>query len=154
MNNWLSNLRYRFANFMVGRYGSDSLSRFMSGSVIVLLILSLFTRLRLFNTLALVLLVLIYLRMFSKNTGARAKENAKYLAIRNGISRSFRDPKNIFSKSSFDRIKEKWSRSIAERRAYHIYRCPACGQKIRIPRGKGHIMVTCPKCGREFAKNS
>ena len=154
MNQWLNRLRYRFANFMYGRYGSDALSRFMSAAVLVFLILSWITRLRLLNTVALVLLVLIYMRMFSKNIQARYKENQKFLAVKNRIARAFGDPKNTFSKSGFDRIREKWSRSVAEHKAYHIYRCPACGQKIRIPRGKGHIMVTCPKCRREFAKNS
>lgn len=28
--------------------------------------------------------------------------------------------------------------------------CPECGQSLRVPRGKGTIRVTCPKCKKSF----
>lgn len=33
---------------------------------------------------------------------------------------------------------------------YCIFVCPSCGQKIRIPKGHGKIMIHCRKCGKEF----
>lgn len=42
-------------------------------------------------------------------------------------------------------------RSDAEHR---IFRCPQCDQRVRVPRGRGKIAITCPKCGHEFIKRS
>ena len=37
---------------------------------------------------------------------------------------------------------------------YLYYRCPKCGQQLRVPRGRGKISITCPKCGNQFIKKS
>ena len=34
------------------------------------------------------------------------------------------------------------------------YRCPHCHQQLRVPRGRGKIEITCPKCHTEFVKKS
>ena len=38
------------------------------------------------------------------------------------------------------------------RRLYHYYRCPQCRQKLRVPRGRGRIQISCPRCGTQFIK--
>ena len=67
-----------------------------------------------------------------------ARENRKYLEITSKIRRRFTRDKNI----------------VKQLKDYHIYSCPGCGQKIRIPRGKGRIEISCPKCHTKFVKNS
>ena len=143
------NLRYRFALFMQGRYGTDQLSRFLSVLVIVLLIaewvLKHFLAVpgvlhlpAIIGYIYVILLFIIYFRTFSRNIPRRYAENQKYLALRDKFLSFFGGKRP----------------SAAQRIEYHIYKCPQCRQKIRIPRGKGRIMVRCPKCGTEFKKQS
>lgn len=123
---------------MNGRYGADELSRFMLGTCLVCMLLNIFTGISLGYILALALLGLCYYRMLSRNYTQRSAENQKYLEL----TWKFRE--------KFNRTK----RRVAQSKDYHIYKCPSCGQKIRIPRGKGRICITCPKCRHEFKKKS
>ena len=124
--------------FMAGRYGADQLSRFLLGVVVVCLVVNLFTRWQALYLASLVVLGVCYFRMFSKNYAKRSAENQRYLEATGNVRGWFTKRRN----------------RIAQSKDYHIYKCPSCGQKIRIPRGKGRICITCPKCGREFEKKS
>ena len=130
-------LRDRFARFMYGRYGTDRLNQFLSVAVIVCLILS-FLFGQIFYYIGLALLIWELFRTFSKNTSRRYAENEKYLQMESTVRDKFGSLRNSGSQS----------------KDYHIYKCPGCGQKIRVPRGKGKIVITCRKCGKEFTKRS
>lgn len=134
----MNNLKDKFRRFMVGRYGTDELNRFILTAVLVTVVLNLFFRSGLLIWIELVCLILTYLRMFSKNTGARFKENQKYLNLR------FRTEEKL------KRLKPR----LEEARRYKIFKCPDCGQKLRIPRGHGKISIHCRKCGRDFMGKS
>lgn len=134
----MNNLKDKFRRFMVGRYGTDELNRFILAAVFVTVVLNLFFRSGLLIWIELVCLILTYLRMFSKNTGARFKENQKYLNLR------FRTEEKL------KRLKPR----LEEARRYKIFKCPDCGQKLRIPRGHGKISIHCRKCGRDFMGKS
>lgn len=131
-------LMYRFSKFMQGRYGVDSLSRFLSAILLIIIVLGLFVRIPFSGLITLALLVVLYWRMFSRNIPKRYAENQKFLEYRD----------KIFGRFS------NFSSNMSQFKDYHIYKCPQCNQKIRIPRGKGHIMVRCPRCGYEFHKKS
>ena len=133
----MNGLKDKLVRFMYGRYGTDRLNRFVMFLSVVFLLLSLFT-IQLFYTLALVGIVLVYFRMLSKNIARRAAENRVYLGIEAKVKAFFR---------------KKWA-AIKQMNTHHIYKCPSCRQKIRIPRGRGKIEISCPKCRHTFIKRS
>lgn len=131
-------MKEKFYRFMQGRYGTDEFSKFLVGVGMAMIILNILTKSSIFNLLFWVCLIYSYFRMFSKNYSARYAENQKFLGLKN-------------------QLKYKWEnqkRMREQKKIYHIYSCPYCKQKIRIPKGKGTIIVTCPKCKQEFGKRS
>ena len=131
-------MRRKLEQFMRGRYGMDQFGRALFAATMICLIVSMIFGGRIWYTLGLVLIVYSYFRMFSRNYAGRYTETQKYLQLTAGVRRKF----------------AKFKRGQAQRKTHHIYRCPDCKQKIRVPRGKGRIAITCPKCRREFIKNS
>ncbi len=153
--------RYKFIQFMQGRYGADKFGQFLSGVILVLIVLEMFLRMPVLWWISLLLLVYMYFRMFSRNIAKRYQENQKYLAITSKLRSSGfgRSVGAFFEKlgEHIRRLSYKAASAGEQRKrnaGFHIYKCPQCGQKIRIPKGKGKIMVRCPKCGKEFKKRS
>lgn len=135
-------MKEKIGRFMAGRYGNDKLNQVMMAVFLGCAVLNLFIRnayiSTVLNSWECLLILLVYIRMFSRNISKRYAENQKYLALENRLRRFFRQKKYL----------------MQQRKEYHIYKCPGCKQKIRIPRGKGKIRIRCPKCGEEFIKNS
>ena len=131
-------MKERMQRFMAGRYGNDQLNQFIFIVAIISMVLEIITRQSLFYTLTLVLLILAYVRVFSRNINKRYEENMKFLQKKDAILNKFR--------------KQKYY--AAQRRNFHIYTCPQCKQKIRIPKGKGKVEITCPKCGAKIEAKS
>ena len=131
-------MREKFQRFMMGRYGSDAFSKFLLTVVLILWVLDLFIDSRILSSWAILLIIYTYFRMFSRNTTKRYQENLKYLQIKNKVLARFNSEKS----------------QLKQRKTHHIYKCPTCKQKIRIPRGKGKIEIRCPKCYTTFIKNS
>ena len=131
-------MRDKFMRFMQGRYGMDQFGRFIAAVALFCALLSMFLRHNLFYWIALALIAYSYFRMFSRNVRKRYDENVRFLNKTAKIRGFFKSQKNL----------------MAQRKDYHIYTCPGCKQKIRIPRGKGKIEIRCPKCGTTFIKKS
>ena len=131
-------MREKFRQFMIGRYGTDGLNQFLSMSSIVMLLVSLLTRVSLFAWLGAALLILCYCRSLSRNISKRTEENYRFYSLKDRFSNKFRS------------LKEQW----ANRKLHHYYRCPQCRQKLRVPRGRGRIQISCPRCGTQFIKKS
>ena len=45
-----------------------------------------------------------------------------------------------------------FSKNFSKR--YNDFKCPNCKQELRVPRGRGEITVTCPKCKQSFDRKS
>ena len=137
-------MRDKFNKFMQGRYGVDDLSRFTMGVALVLIILAMFANIfsrtvgSTLDILGVAAIVYAYIRIFSRNIQQRYAENQKYLQMTSKFRLRFNKEKNL----------------MKQRKTHHIYSCPGCGQKVRIPRGKGKIEIECPKCHTKFVKRS
>lgn len=131
-------MKEKFLRFMYGRNGMDAYNRFLFITAIILYLLSGATGSGLLYWISVAILLYSYYRIFSKNLYKRAEENRTYL----------NKTANIRYKA-----RNKWAQ-LKQMRTHHIYKCPTCKQKIRIPRGKGRIEIRCPRCKSTFIKNS
>ena len=123
---------------MYGRYGTDTLNNTMLVLCIVLMILSRLFRQGWLNILSIAVLVICYLRLFSRNINARYQENQKFLTAVQAVRKWFGGVKQRFR----------------DRKTHRYYVCPNCGMTLRVPRGKGKINITCPKCRAQFIKKT
>ena len=129
--NWIAKLMY-------GRYGTDQLGFFMLISLFVLNLLWAATDWNIFYWISTVFCVICIWSIFSKNINRRYEENQKFLQITAPVRWWF---------------SEKFS-ACRDLKTHCHFRCPSCKQKIRVPRGKGKIQITCPKCRHEFVKKT
>lgn len=75
-------MREKFIRFMNGRNGMDELARAESWVVMILLLVSIFTRSAILDILAIGLMIHMYFRVFSRNINKRYAENQKFLNAR------------------------------------------------------------------------
>ena len=128
--NLIAQLSAGLRRFMAGRYGSDKLNTAILMAALVLVLVYTFVP---FGVVKLVLWIISYVlmiwaifRMLSRNTYRRYQENRRFLQFVDGI----RD------------------------REHRYYNCPTCRQRVRVPRGKGKIAISCPKCREKFIRKT
>ena len=100
-------------------------------------LLSSLPRLSILSWVALGCLAFATFRLFSKNLTKRRAENAKFLELVRPIARKY----NV-------------SKSRRQDREHCYFKCPNCGQQLRVPKGKGKISITCRSCGVSFEKKT
>ena len=126
-----------FRKLMYGRYGSDHLSFFLLILYVALILLSALPHMNWLSWVALAVLLWDLFRMFSRRIDRRRAENARFLALAGPMIRWF-----------------KMRRTIHRDKEHRCFKCPNCGQYLRVPRGKGKITVTCRNCGASFEERS
>ena len=128
--NFLSRIVLSIRRFMAGRYGTDPLNMAILMAGVVVSVIGAFFRMPLVNLLltavAYGLMIWAIMRMLSRDTYKRYQENRKFLQF-------------------FDRLKDKEHRH---------FECPKCRQMVRVPRGKGKIAITCPRCREKFIRKT
>lgn len=133
-SNWLRNLGIKISagmdRFMSGRYGTDKLNMTILGIGVLVCLISIFIRVPLVNLLLTLisygLMFWAIYRTFSRNIYKRYEENRRFLRL-------------------LDQVKD---------RKHRYFTCPRCHQPVRVPRGKGKIAITCPKCKERFIKKT
>ena len=147
--------RDRFARFMYGRYGIDDLGRFMLYLTLILMIFSTVFSWDVLFFVCLAFMILSYFRIFSKNIYKRGYENDKYLCIKGKIKTFFG---KLFCGKNYGtdgyRSRCNCYKGAVYDAEYKVFKCPSCKQKLRVPRGKGRIQITCRRCGKEFIKKT
>ena len=131
-------IRNFLRNFMTGRYGPDHLGVAM---IVVSLVISLISNIFHFMPviyISYLILILAVFRMLSRNIARRRAENDKFIRywwpIRTKLGRS-------------------WA-NVKHRKTHKFLKCPSCGNTLRVPKGKGKLQITCPKCGERFIRKT
>ena len=127
---FMARLTASIQRFMAGRYGTDRLNMTILGVGLAACLISPFFKNvsinLLLTALSYGLMIWAVSRSLSRNTYKRYQENRKFLQF-------------------FDRLKD---------RDHRYFDCPKCRQVVRVPRGKGKIAITCPKCREKFVKKT
>ena len=126
VRSWLS-------RFMAGRYGGDQLNLFLIALYLLLYVAGLFIRVLLLEFIGMAVLTVSLFRSLSRNVERRREENARFLQIVRPVRRW-------------------WAN--AHDKEHRYFKCPNCGQHMRVPRGKGRITVHCRACGCAFEEKS
>ena len=116
--------------FMAGRYGTDRLNMVILCAGLFCSLLSVWVSAMplnlIFWALSYGLMIWAIFRTLSRNTYRRYQENRKFLQF-------------------FTRLKDRQNR---------YFDCPKCRQLVRVPRGKGKIAITCPRCKEKFIRKT
>ncbi|MEY8291741.1 hypothetical protein AAK882_03695 [Carnobacteriaceae bacterium 52-44] len=130
----LNKLKWKFARFMYGRYGTDELYMASAVLFIALQLLQIFIRNSFLSIITLLLVIWTFFRAFSKNILARQRENQIFLKFTGSV-------------------KSKWRmfiRRFQDIRSHRYRKCPECTTTLRLPRKRGTHKARCPKCSHLF----
>ncbi len=128
----------RFRNFMYGRYGFDQFTRALIICALVLSILMNLTRVSWLILIAYLPFIYALYRVFSKNIQRRTQENTMYMRLTGNLRNRLIHLKLY----------------LVGTKTHKYYKCSHCKQMIRVPRDKGKISITCPKCRHEFVRRT
>jgi len=127
--NWLRKL-------MMGRYGSDQLSMVLIIFSFILTFIAGLTSLPILASISYVPLGICLFRVLSKDIAKRRMENYKFSILISPVYSWFK----------------KTQKRVKDSKTHRFFRCPKCNANLRLPKGKGKITITCPKCNTDFSR--
>ena len=130
-------MRNALQRFMYGRYGNDQLNSFLIVLYLILYLLFSVTQFALLYWVSTALIFWVFFRIFSRNLAKRREENQKFLRKADPFLRWYR-----------------LQRTMMRDKEHRYFKCPSCGQQLRVPRGKGKITINCRSCGASFQEKS
>ena len=158
-------------DFMKDRYGVDELTYLLGLSGMVLALIGSLTDVKALSWLAIAIILIALARAFSKNLAARGKENAAFKGFAAKVpglstlveklgsgamgagayrgsagANTGRSSRPKPTQADVERAKRTAKKMWSERKTSKFLKCPTCGQILSVPKGKGKIRVTCPKC--------
>ena len=154
--------RGRIARFMQGRYGAygpDRLNRALSVAAIVLIVASLFIRSAALNIATFGIIAYSLYRLVSRNYMARQRENMAYSKLADKASPVVRRATKATRRAATGiRRAMKGMRRAAKGaamrvryfRTHRFYKCAKCNSRLRVPKVRGRLQISCPKCGGTF----
>ena len=135
---FMDRVRASVSRFMSGRYGADQLNMAILWTALIMSIIGSIARVSILTILADVLLVVMFIRLLSKDRYKRAHENQVYLQKTEKVRRSVTE----------------WMNRMKNSKKYRYFTCPKCKKRLRVPRGVGSITITCKGCGHKFDKKA
>lgn len=145
-------IRRELSRYMTGRNGIDALGRATIGGALVLYVLrgimgavlrsALFGGI--FGLLYTVLAVVSVYRALSRDLPRRRAENDRFLSMGRQVA------------GRVGALRQEGSGAAARLRdrEHRYFKCQDCGTMCRVPKGKGKIVITCPKCGAKIEARS
>jgi len=128
-------MKEKIRSFFSGRQGMDELSKLLFWAALGLFALGVLCVLwapwlsSLLTSIALMSLLISFMRAFSRRLELREAENQLWLR--------FLEKKKAEHAAAKDRRAQK---------DYRFFKCPNCHTWVRVPRGKGKVHINC-KCG-------
>lgn len=137
--NFFQRIGNALSRFMYGRNGVDRLGLTMIWAALLLDIINMLLREKpvvsgITGLVSGVLLFMALFRMFSRNLEKRRAENTRFM-------------EKVWWPVSRRMAGARQQRMDKEHR---YFTCHRCGAVCRVPRGKGRIVITCPRCGGEI----
>ena len=123
--------------FMYGRYGMDQLNIALLLVYLVLYLISGLFRSHTLRLLSFLCLITVTVRFFSRRADQRREENARFLNAVGPLLRRY----NV-------------NKSRRQDKDHSYFKCPNCGQQLRVPKGKGKISIPCRSCGASFEEKT